>query len=225
MSLDHDHSRAFRRALGSFATGVTIATTLDASGAPVGVTASSFNSVSLDPPLVLWSLSKQAFSREAFTSSGHFAIHVLAASQEDLSDRFARSGSDKFAGLDWTPGELGSPLFADHAARFQCRTRHEYDGGDHLILVGEVVDFEAHDVAPLLFHAGRYADRHLRATEEIAIAPVETARLTDLVCAMEVLDEPARDAVEIELAREFSAADIDMARRIVARLAALASNS
>ena len=157
--------RAFRDALGSFATGVTIATTLAPDGEPVGVTASSFNSVSLDPPLVLWSLAKSAQSREAFTASGHFAVHVLAASQQDLSDRFARSGADKFSGLDWDRGELGSPLFADFAARFECRTRHEYEGGDHVILVGEVVAFEAHDVPPLLFHAGSYARRRPQAKD------------------------------------------------------------
>ncbi len=155
-------TRAFRDALGAFATGVTIATTTDAGGDPVGMTASSFNSVSLDPPLVLWSLAKSAQSRAAFTGSGHFAVHVLAASQQDLSDRFARSGTDKFAGLAWQKGALGSPVLADFAARFECRTRHEYEGGDHVILVGEVVAFEAHDVPPLLFHAGGYARRRLQ---------------------------------------------------------------
>ena len=84
--------RAFRDALGTFATGVTIVTTLDSAGDPVGVTASSFNSVSLDPPLILWSLAKDSLSHDAFCGSGHFAIHVLAASQEALSNRFARRG-------------------------------------------------------------------------------------------------------------------------------------
>lgn len=147
----------FRNALGSFATGVTIATTTDENGAPVGVTASSFNSVSLDPPLVLWSLSKDSLSRPAFTQSGHFAIHVLAADQTALSDRFARSQSDKWDGLPWHTGALGSPLLDEHAAVFECKTRHEYDGGDHVILVGEVVEFEMHGKTPLLFHAGQYA--------------------------------------------------------------------
>jgi len=101
----------FRNALGSFATGVTIATTKDSEGNPVGVTASSFNSVSLDPPLVLWSLAKSSHSRAAFCESGHFAVHVLAASQEELSNKFARSGADKFDSVDWREGELGSPVF------------------------------------------------------------------------------------------------------------------
>ncbi|MXO91443.1 flavin reductase [Pontixanthobacter aquaemixtae] len=156
----------FRNALGSFATGVTIATTMGGDGQPVGVTASSFNSVSLDPPLVLWSLAKSSLSREAFCNSGHFAIHVLAASQEALSNLFARSGEDKFAAVDWSVGELGSPIFSHHAALFECRTRHQYEGGDHIILVGEVVSFDARDEAPLLFHGGRYVERRPRPVGE-----------------------------------------------------------
>lgn len=152
----------FRRALGAFATGVTIVTTLNDAGEPVGVTASSFNSVSLDPPLVLWSLAKKSLSREAFCSSGHFAIHVLADTQEDLSNRFAVSGGDKFGGTVWSKGTLGSPVLANHAAVFECKTLHLYEGGDHLIMVGEVVAFEAREHAPLLFHSGRYAVSHPR---------------------------------------------------------------
>ncbi len=160
--MDASHQLAFREALGSFATGVTIATTLDDQDRPVGVTASSFNSVSLDPPLVLWSLAKNSQSRDAFCDSGHFAVHVLAASQEALSNRFARTGADKFGGVEWSAGKLGSPVFTEHAALFECATRHQYDGGDHIIMVGEVVDFEARDEAPLLFHGGRYADHRPR---------------------------------------------------------------
>ena len=181
---DADTTRAFRDALGSFATGVTIATTRDADGAPVGVTASSFNSVSLDPPLVLWSLAKGALSRGAFSGSGHFAIHVLAAGQQDLSDRFARSGADKFADIAWSDGLLASPLFENCAARFECRTAHEYEGGDHIILVGEVVRFEARDVAPLLFHAGGYARRRARADggdSDVLNAVIGTERALDAI--------------------------------------------
>jgi 3-hydroxy-9,10-secoandrosta-1,3,5(10)-triene-9,17-dione monooxygenase reductase component len=152
----------FRTALGAFATGVTIVTTMDSAGAPVGVTASSFNSVSLDPPLVLWSLAKSAQSRDAFCTSGHFAIHVLAESQEATSNRFAHSGEDKFAGVAWSVGTLGSPILDDHAAVFQCRTRYQHEGGDHIILVGEVTAFERRDEPPLLFHGGSYAERRPR---------------------------------------------------------------
>ncbi len=162
MSIADEERRAFRNALGAFATGVTIATTVDGAGNPVGVTASSFNSVSLDPPLVLWSLAKNSLSREAFCTSGHFAVHVLAASQEDLSNRFARSGEDKFAGVPWRAGHLGSPVLDEHAALFECRTRYQYEGGDHIIMVGEVTRHETCDVAPLLFHGGRYVERRAR---------------------------------------------------------------
>lgn len=152
----------FREALATFATGVTIVTTIDDAGNPVGVTASSFNSVSLDPPLILWSLAKNSLSRDAFSRSGHFAIHVLSASQEAMSGRFARRGDDKFAGVAWRAGMLRSPILTDYAALFECRVRHEYEGGDHVILVGEVVAHDARDVAPLIFHGGRYAERRPR---------------------------------------------------------------
>lgn len=169
----------FRKALGAFATGVTIITTKDQDEKPVGVTASSFNSVSLDPPLVLWSLSKTSLSRTAFEKSGHFAIHVLADTQDDLSNRFARSGASKFDGIDWNDGELSSPLLPDFAAIFECRTKYQYEGGDHIIFVGEVVSFEVHDKAPLLFHAGAYAERRSRPSGAMpSTVDLETGRYT-----------------------------------------------
>lgn len=170
----------FRKALGAFATGVTIVTTKDAEGAPIGVTASSFNSVSLDPPLVLWSLAKSSLSRAAFADSGHFAIHVLAESQDNISNRFARSGEAKFAGIEWSNGVLGSPLLDDYAAVFECRTKYQYEGGDHVILVGEVMAYEARDRAPLLFHGGSYAERRTRppASSEPTV-DLETGQFSD----------------------------------------------
>jgi 3-hydroxy-9,10-secoandrosta-1,3,5(10)-triene-9,17-dione monooxygenase reductase component len=180
MTAAGDPQRAFRDALGAFATGVTIATTRDGCGEPVGVTASSFNSVSLDPPLILWSLAKNSLSHQSFAESGHFAVHVLAASQEPLSNRFARRGDDKFAGLAWRTGALGSPILDDYAALFECRTRHQYEGGDHIILVGEVVAHDARDEPPLLFHAGRYAERRPRPAGEAAPSvDTDAGRFTD----------------------------------------------
>lgn len=180
MSTGLDAKTAFRNALGAFATGVTIVTTMDKNGQPVGVTASSFNSVSLDPPLILWSLAKSSLSRDAFSQSGHFAIHVLAASQEMLSNRFARSGEDKFAGVEWQVGKLGPPILSDYAALFECRTRHEYEGGDHVILVGEVVAHDARDQPPLLFHGGRYAERRPRLpADNSQSVDIEHGRFTD----------------------------------------------
>lgn len=147
----------FRKALGSFVTGVTIVTTRSADGTDVGLTANSFNSVSLDPPMVLWSLARTAASREAFEQAAYFAVHVLASDQEALSQRFAKRGEDKFAGLPIARGEGGVALIADCAARFVCRTAYQYDGGDHIIFVGEVQTFDHIDKRPLAFHAGRYA--------------------------------------------------------------------
>ena len=148
--------QVFRSALGSFATGVTVVTTALSADEPIGVTASSFNSVSLEPPLVLWSLAKKSASLDAFTKSGHFAVHILSCEQENISNRFARSGADKFAGTRWSKGQLGSPVLADYAAKFECRTVHQYEGGDHIIFVGEVLDLDQRDMAPLVFHAGKY---------------------------------------------------------------------
>jgi flavin reductase (DIM6/NTAB) family NADH-FMN oxidoreductase RutF len=150
-------SREFRQTLGCFPTGVTIITCLTATGEPVGMTASSFNSVSLDPPLVLWSIDKRALSLQAFTQAKHYAIHVLAGHQQDLSNQFARQGADKFSGVSVTEGIAGVPLLTEYCARFQCQTEHQYEGGDHIILVGRVLDFKATEYNPLLFHRGRYA--------------------------------------------------------------------
>ena len=148
---------AFRAALGSFATGVTIVTTTDALGQPVGMTASSFNSVSLNPPLVLWSIDKAANCFDVFQQADHFAIHVLKADQQPLSDLFGRPGpGDKFQGLKTEMGAFGSPLLPDFNCLFECTLEHRYEGGDHIILVGRVQHFEQRAGEPLLFHGGRY---------------------------------------------------------------------
>ncbi len=152
-----DESKAFRRALGCFATGVTIVTTVDPNGAPVGLTASSFNSVSLNPPLVLWSLDRGARSMPFFQAAPYFAVHVLCQEQVELSNRFAKAGIDRFEGITYEPGLGGVPLLSDCAAVFQCSTVHQYDGGDHIIFVGEVKTFTNVDREPLIFHGGRYA--------------------------------------------------------------------
>lgn len=158
--MDHPHCidpREFRQALGMFATGVTIVTARAADGTPVGVTANSFNSVSLDPPMVLWSLARSARSLPVFTSTPHWNVHVLAQDQEALSNRFARPGDDKFAGLTLEEGLTPAPLLTGCAARFECRTAFQYEGGDHVILVGEVLRHDRSERAPLLYVAGSYA--------------------------------------------------------------------
>lgn len=151
-----DLHRALRDALGAWATGVAVATTLDRDGHPVGMTINSFAAVSLQPPLVLWSARHGVPPFDAFEASAHFAVHVLAADQQALSDRFARDTGDRFAGLAWRPGVEGVPLLEGGLARLECRVAHRHPGGDHLILVGEVLHFERRDGAPLLFHGGAY---------------------------------------------------------------------
>lgn len=148
---------AFRQALGSFATGVTIITTRTADGEPLGLTVNSFNSVSLNPPMVLWSLAESYKGYEAFKQASHWAVHVLASDQEALSNRFAGKAEDKFSGLELEEGINGNPLLPGCAARFECKTAFQYEGGDHLIFVGEVESFEQSESAPLVFHGGRYA--------------------------------------------------------------------
>lgn len=150
--------RGFRRALGQFPTGVTIITTKDQNGEPIGVTASSFNSVSVSPALVLWSVDRSAFSASIMENAEHFAVNVLSKSQVDMSNRFAGRGEDKFAGIDYSESPHGSPLFKDCSAQFECKTWNVYEGGDHLIIVGEILDYR-HDEsqAPLVFACGSYA--------------------------------------------------------------------
>src|SRR6185437_1909305 len=157
MKSQESDARRFRNALGAFATGVTIVTTRDVAGKDVGLTANSFNSVSLEPPMVLWSLAKSARSLAAFLAATRFAVHVLAADQEELSLRFAASSPDKFAGLGLERGPEQLPMLRNCSARFLCRTAFRHEGGDHVIFVGEVEAFDHSDRPPLLFHGGRYA--------------------------------------------------------------------
>ncbi len=169
-SLQQLDSTEFRRALGAFTTGVTVVTTRGDGREDIGLTANSFNSVSLQPPMVLWSLAKAARSLEAFKACRHFAIHILADDQEPLSARFAQRGADKFAGLAVDRGPDDIPLLQQCAARFVCRARYQYEGGDHLIFVGEVIDFEHWQRAPLLFHGGAYGQIRKRDEDPVGDA-------------------------------------------------------
>ena len=150
-------SRAFRRALGNFATGVTVVTADDGRGNKVGVTANSFNSVSLDPPLILWSLDKRSSSLATFDAASHFAVNILAADQIDLSNNFAKPRDDRFAGIAHQPGAGGAPILMDCSANFQCEKYQMVDGGDHWIMIGKVVAFEDCGRSPLLYHQGAYS--------------------------------------------------------------------
>lgn len=150
-------SQEFRDALGMFATGVTIVTARKADGGVIGLTANSFNSVSLSPPLVLWSLARAAGSMPTFSTGSHYAINILAADQKALAERFALKGADRFLGVDFIEGAGGAPLLPGAAATFECFNRSRYEEGDHVIFVGEV-ERCAHraGATPLLFHGGRF---------------------------------------------------------------------
>jgi flavin reductase (DIM6/NTAB) family NADH-FMN oxidoreductase RutF len=146
----------YRNALAQFATGVTIVTTRTADGAPTGLTVNSFNSVSLQPPLILWSLSLKAGSLAAFRDCARYAINVLAADQLEVAKRFASRGVDRFIGTDWDAGPHELPIISGSVATLIALNRSQHIEGDHLILVGEVSLFEAPGGAPLIFHDGSY---------------------------------------------------------------------
>lgn len=146
----------FRRALSVFATGVGVVTTLDKHGKNVGITISSFNSVSLEPPLILWSVGLDSMSYDAFVSAKHFAVHILGLHQMDLCDRFAQRSESKFDGIDCREGLHGLPILPDFAACFECSTEHVYAGGDHKIIVGRVLGVEERVAEPLVYYRGEF---------------------------------------------------------------------
>jgi flavin reductase (DIM6/NTAB) family NADH-FMN oxidoreductase RutF/DNA-binding IclR family transcriptional regulator len=149
-------SRDLRRVLGTFVTGVTVVTTIDDEGKFHGVTANSFSSVSLDPPLVLWSQAVKSHSHPVFFEAEHFAVNILAEDQIELSNRFAKSSQEKFAGVDVDTGAGGVPLLRDCSARLQCRIVSRVPGGDHTIYVGEVLAIDRAEKKPLVFGNGQY---------------------------------------------------------------------
>jgi flavin reductase (DIM6/NTAB) family NADH-FMN oxidoreductase RutF len=148
--------RDFRNALGTFATGVTIVTAATPDGKPYGLTCNSFASVSLNPPLVLWSLLIYSQGMSIFQNASHFAVNVLGASQQALATKFANSSMDRFSDVAWTPGLGGAPILADSVANFQCRAVNRYYGGDHVIFLGAVEAYAYNRQEPLLFARGGY---------------------------------------------------------------------
>lgn len=151
----------FREALGMFATGVTIVTARTPEGDLVGLTANSFNSVSLTPPLVLWSLARSAGSMAAFSTGSHYAINILGADQQALARQFAAKDVDRYQGVQFSLGASGAPLLQGAAATFECFNRSRYEEGDHVIFVGEVERCNHRaGASPLLFHGGRFYTEH-----------------------------------------------------------------
>lgn len=150
--------RDFRNALGSFPTGVTVVTTVGPAGAPIGLTCNSFSSVSLSPPLVLWSLSLRSPNLGHFLQAPHFAINVLAEDQIELARRFAQSLPNKFEGVPYRQGSTGIPLIENTAAQLECRNETRYYSGDHVIFIGHVLHYAWRDCVPLVFCRGRYTE-------------------------------------------------------------------
>jgi flavin reductase (DIM6/NTAB) family NADH-FMN oxidoreductase RutF len=159
--------RDFRNALGTYATGVTIITAAAPDGKPYGLTCNSFASVSLNPPLVLWSLVIYSQGMSVFQNASHFAVNVLGTSQQALATKFATPSVDRFAGVAWTPGLGGAPILTDSVANFQCRAVSRYYGGDHVIFLGAVEAYAYNRQEPLLFARGGYG-RFLSADDNSA---------------------------------------------------------
>jgi len=149
-------SKQLRESLGAFATGVTIVTTLAPPDEKVGMTVNSFNSVSLDPPLILWSIGRDSNCFDAFMNAKSFAVHVLNKNQMALSNKFAQTGIDKFKGIECEAGLDGVPILSEFSVCFQCTTENLYDGGDHVIVIGRVKSIENRHQDPLVFYKGNY---------------------------------------------------------------------
>jgi flavin reductase (DIM6/NTAB) family NADH-FMN oxidoreductase RutF len=152
-SFDYD---SFRRACAAFATGITVTTVTGTDGAPQGLTANSFTSVSWDPPLVLICVDKRASVYEHFASASAYAIHILAEDQRELSVRFASSAADRFAGLAWAPGETGAPLLEDCLAIIECDVERAIDAGDHTLFIGAVRKTACREGRPLVYFNSSY---------------------------------------------------------------------
>jgi flavin reductase (DIM6/NTAB) family NADH-FMN oxidoreductase RutF len=145
------------QAFGHFATGVTIVTTRGADGRPVGMTVNSFSSLSLEPPLVLWSLARASVNFDVFQRASHFAVHVLGTDHLPLARQFATKDIDRFLGVETTVCSSGVPRLSEYHACFECETHARHDGGDHSIIVGRVVGIDERPGDPLLFYRGRFA--------------------------------------------------------------------
>jgi flavin reductase (DIM6/NTAB) family NADH-FMN oxidoreductase RutF len=168
--LDKDtmDSRQLRNALGRFTTGVTVITTSGPGGKLEGLTANSFAALSLDPPLVLWSLNRSSLSLPGFRKAGYFAVNVLSSSQIDISHKFATRAHDKFYGVRYTHGAGGCPVIDSVIAAFECRTQQMIEGGDHVLFLGEVVALSYREGEPLIFSSGNYCTPELIRGESAA---------------------------------------------------------
>jgi len=157
-------SALFQETLGCFPTGVVVATTRGVANKPVGLTVNLFTSVSLDSPLILWSIALEAPSLSAFREHPAFTINILSEEQQSLCMQFAKPSDNKFEGIDWHPGYEDTPIIKNALAVLQCRTYRRYEGGDHEIFIGEVKKIEFTDKKPLVFHRGKFFELHVDET-------------------------------------------------------------
>jgi flavin reductase (DIM6/NTAB) family NADH-FMN oxidoreductase RutF len=155
-SLEALDTRALRTALGAFATGVTVVTCRGADDSAIGLTVNSFNALSLDPPLILWSLRLASPSVAAFDAATHFAINVLAEGQVDVSRSFASPGEQKFGEGQWHEGVQRVPVLGGSAAVFECELLSQQTAGDHRLYIGRVLKMQSQQVPPLVYHGGHY---------------------------------------------------------------------
>ncbi|MDP1520224.1 flavin reductase family protein [Porticoccus litoralis] len=154
--MTNNPQRELRNAMGNFATGITVITALDGQGNPRGMTANSFSSVSLEPAMVSWCVGRDSRLFELFQQTDHFAVNILHSGQQAISQLFAGSEQNKFDHVNWHPGLHGLPILDDCPCHFQCRIEHRHPGGDHIILVGRVLEFSNEPLEPLIFHGGQY---------------------------------------------------------------------
>ncbi|MCM3584279.1 flavin reductase family protein [Mesobacillus maritimus] len=146
----------FKEVMGNYPTGVTVVTTVDENGTPLGLTVNSFASVSIDPLLILWSIDKRVSSHDVFKNTDKFAVHVLAGDQSDICSLFATKGIDRFSNCEWQLSAHNLPVIAGAAGVLQCKTYKTVDAGDHTILIGEVVEIQSEQKEPLLYHKRKF---------------------------------------------------------------------
>lgn len=147
-----EHINTYKTVMGNYPTGVTVVTAFDDNLEPMGLTVNSFASVSLEPLLILWSIDKRVSTYEQFLKTDKFAVNILAEDQGDLGMLFASKGEDRFRQCEWQTSSLQLPILADTLAVMQCRTYNKVEAGDHTILIGEVIDIQNANKAPLLYH-------------------------------------------------------------------------
>jgi flavin reductase (DIM6/NTAB) family NADH-FMN oxidoreductase RutF len=153
-----DKVQTFKDVMGNYPTGVTVVTTTDENGVPLGLTVNSFASVSLDPTLILWSIDKRVSTYDIFTNADKFAVHVLAGDQGDICALFASKGTDRFGNCEWEMSDNHLPILKGTAGVLHCKTHKTIEAGDHTILIGEVVEIENHSKPPLLYHNRKFGN-------------------------------------------------------------------